>query len=37
MDIDFNKRKTFHPSEEQLKQIEDELILFEKVKRHVVR
>ena len=30
MDIDFNKRKIFHPSEEQLKQIEEELILFEK-------
>ena len=30
MNIDFEKRKNFHPSEEQKKQIEEELVLFEK-------
>ena len=30
MSIDYEKRKNFHPSEEQIKQIEEELILFDK-------
>ena len=30
MSIDFEKRKTFHPSEEQQKAIEKELDIFEK-------
>ena len=31
MSIDFEKRKNFHPSEEQIKQLDEELILFEKI------